>query len=228
MPDVAVIIPAAGSGTRFAAGQNKIFQPIAGKPMVLRTLQRFAGRQDVCQLVLVISPQDRPTVLERFGEDIHLLGAELVDGGPTRAHSVRNALSAVKETADLVAIHDAARPAVSDEDISAVFAAARRHDAAMLACSVTGTLKRIDRRCVITETVPRENLWQAQTPQVFGRKLILRAYSDDVEGVTDDAMLVERLGADVHVVPGDPRNIKVTTPSDLALIEASLSSLDHP
>ncbi len=222
MSNVAVIIPAAGSGTRFAAGENKIFQPIAGTPMVLRTLQRFAGRDDVRQLLVVVSADDRPAIEERFGQDLSLLGAILVHGGPTRAHSVRNAVAAVTDEADLIAVHDAARPAVSDADITAVFAAADQHHAAMLACPVTGTLKRIDERNIITETVPRENLWQAQTPQVFHRTLLQRAYQGDIEGVTDDAMLVERLGQPVRIVPGDPRNIKVTTPGDLALIEAVL------
>jgi 2-C-methyl-D-erythritol 4-phosphate cytidylyltransferase len=228
MSNVAVIIPAAGSGTRFAAGENKIFQPIAGTPMILRTLQRFAGRDDVRRLLVVVSGDDRPAIEERFGQDLSLLGATLVNGGPTRARSVRNAVAVVTDEADLIAVHDAARPAVSDADITAVFAAAARDSAAMLACPVTGTLKRVDEQNIITETVPRENLWQAQTPQVFHRTLLQRAYQGDIEGVTDDAMLVERLGRPVRIVPGDPRNIKVTTPGDLALIEAALRPMGDP
>ncbi len=222
MSNVAVIIPAAGSGTRFAAGENKIYQPIAGTPMILRTLQRFARRDDVRQLLVVVSADDRPAIEERFAQNLSLLGAKLVTGGATRAHSVRNAVSEVSDEADLIAVHDAARPAVSDADITAVFAAAALHQAAMLACPVTGTLKRVNEQNIITETVSREGLWQAQTPQVFHRTLLQRAYEGDIEGVTDDAMLVERLGRPVRIVPGDPRNIKVTTPGDLALIEAAL------
>jgi 2-C-methyl-D-erythritol 4-phosphate cytidylyltransferase len=222
MAEIAIIIPAAGSGSRFAADENKIFQPVAGMPMVLRTLRRFADRNDVCQVLLVVSEKDHSTIEKRLGRELGRLAAQLVVGGPTRAHSVRNALDALDERAELVAVHDAARPAVSDEDITAVFQAAAEHRAAMLACPVTGTLKRVDGRNVITETVPREDLWQAQTPQVFQSELLRRAYAGDIDGVTDDAMLVERLGVDVRVVPGDPRNIKVTTQADLALVEAAL------
>ncbi len=225
MADVAVILPAAGSGTRFGAAGNKVFQSLRDRPIFLHTCERFASRSDVAQLLLVASDDDMPLLTETFGPALGRLGVELVRGGPTRAHSVRNALARLTESAQIVAIHDAVRPCVTHERIDAVIAEARRCGAAILACPVHGTVKRVadDRR--IERTVSRNRLWQAQTPQVFDRRLLLKAYEGDVEGITDDAQAVESAGGEVRVVPGDPRNIKITTPADLVMASALLDTL---
>jgi 2-C-methyl-D-erythritol 4-phosphate cytidylyltransferase len=228
MADVAVILPAAGSGTRFGAAGNKIFQSLRDRPIFLHTCQAFASRPDVAQLLLVASDEDMPLLTGTFAGALEQLGVTLVPGGRTRAHSVRNALACIDQQAQIVAIHDAVRPCVTGERIDAVIAQARRCGAAILACPVHGTVKRVgdDRR--IEQTVSRVGLWQAQTPQVFRRDLLLQAYARDVEGITDDAQAVEAIGQEVRVVPGDPRNLKITTPADLVMASALLETLPPP
>ncbi len=228
MAKVSVIVPAAGSGSRFGDKQNKIFQRIKDQPLFIRTLEAFVSRQDVHETFLVVSEADMQPMRDRFGGHLGFMGVRLVPGGETRAHSVKNALEETAEDADLVCVHDAARPCVSPIWIDAVFEEAARTRAAILAYPVHGTLKKVSSARVIDETVPREELWQAQTPQVFARDLLIEAYGQPLEGVTDDAGLVEKLGHPVSVVPGDPRNIKITTPNDLALAAAVIHTLPKP
>ena len=224
MRDVTVIIPAAGSGRRFGAGHNKIFALLAGQPILLRTVSLFAGRADVCQVQLVVSADDHNRVHAEFGEELDRLGVELTVGGLTRSQSVRNALAKLSPQGRWVCVHDAVRPCVSSLWVDAVFDKARATGAAILAYPVHGTLKLADEQGVIAATLPRQELWEAQTPQVFERSLLERAYAGGADA-TDDAHLVERLGQPVSVVPGDPRNIKITTPRDLELARAVLGSL---
>jgi len=226
MAKVSVILPAAGSGTRFGGAQNKIFQRIKGQPLFLRTLELFTGRDDVVQVQLVVSPADMPEVAERFGGHLEFMGVSLCEGGAQRGDSVRNALARVRGDADLVCVHDAVRPCVSPIWIDAVFAQAHAAGAAILAYPIHGTLKKV-RDKIIQQTVSREHLWEAQTPQVFRTELLRRAY-DQPTAATDDAALVEALGEPVAVVLGDPRNIKITTPGDLALAEAVIDSIPKP
>lgn len=225
MEKVSVILPAAGAGRRFGAGRNKIYQHLAGEAVFLRSLARFAGRADVVQLQLVVAPAERAEMARRFAAPLQRLGAELVEGGPSRPESVRNALAHVRADATLVCVHDAVRPCVAGEWIDRVFAAAAETGAALLAYPVRGTLKSVGDDAVIAETVPRAGLWEAQTPQVFAPDLLRRAYEGPLEDVTDDAQLVEALGHPVRVVLGDPRNLKITSPGDLALAEAILQTL---
>ena len=224
MRDVTVIIPAAGSGRRFGAGHNKIVAVLAGRPILLRTVSLFAGRDDVCQVQLVVSADDRDAIVRDFGTELDRLGVQLTTGGPTRSQSVRNALERLRPQSRYVCVHDAVRPCVSGLWVDAVFAKARRTGAAILAYPVHGTLKLANAQGVITATLPRQELWEAQTPQVFERGLLEQAYAAGTDA-TDDAHLVERLGKPVSVVTGDPRNIKITTPRDLELAAAVLGSL---
>ncbi len=221
---VSVIVPAAGSGTRFGEGANKIFQRLEGRELFLRALDLFAERSDVIQKLLVVSAEDRDRLAADFADPLDEMDVTLVEGGATRTDSVRSALAKVDDAAELVCVHDAVRPCVADPWINAVFAMADAHGAAILACPVHGTLKRVDARDTITDTVPRDGLWEAQTPQVFRRELLQRAYAGGAEA-TDDAHLVEQLGEPVCVVPGDPRNVKITTPGDLELAAAVLDTL---
>jgi len=223
MPKVSVIIPAAGSGKRFGAAANKIFQPLGGRAIFLRSIDLFAGRDDVCQILLVVSPDDAAELSERFGEELTALGAELVEGGSRRSDSVRNALARLDDGAALVCVHDAVRPCVTGERIDAVFHAASRNAAAILACPLHGTIKKVDPSGRIITTVDREGLWEAQTPQVFDKDLLIEAYALGGEA-TDDAEMVQRTGREVTVVPSDPNNIKITAQADLVLAEAVIRS----
>ena len=132
------------------------------------------------------------------------------------------------EEADFICVHDAVRPCVSELWIDDVFAAAAKTGAAILACPLHGTLKKVGRDNVVVETSDREGLWEAQTPQVFGKDILLRAYAGANGPATDDAALVEATGQPVTVVRGDPRNIKITTRSDLTLAAAVVNSLPRP
>lgn len=230
MAKVAVILPAAGRSTRFRDKHyKKPFAPLAGRAVWLHSAERFLNRDDVVQTILVIAPEDREDFNFRFSANVTILGIQLVDGGQERTDSVANALARVKPEADLVCIHDAARPCLADEWIDAVFAAAEKTGAAILAIPVGGTLKRVGQDHVIEETVSRGGLWEAQTPQVFRRDLIMEGYAK--RGgfqATDDAQLVERLGKKVTVVPGSPVNLKITTKEDLRLAEQALKALPKP
>ena len=225
MPRFAVIIPAAGSGSRFGSDENKIFATVGNGPMFLRTLEAFAGRPDVCQTLLVCSADDLEKVREKFGGHLALLGVTLVEGGATRTESVRNALAAVCDEADFVAVHDAARPCIAPPWIDRIFRKAEETGAALLAVPVHGTCKRVGKDRVVVETPPRTgDLWEAQTPQVFGKDLLVQAYAAGGDA-TDDAALVEAIGHPVTVVPGDLRNIKVTTADDLHFVRDVFKTL---
>jgi len=230
MPKVAVIVVGAGSGSRFGQGRNKIFAKVAGQAMFLRTLSAFGSRDDVCQSIFVCSQADRPEIQDQFAGHLGLMGISLVTGGQTRSQSVRNALAEVSDQAQLICVHDAARPCIAQAWIDAVFHAAAKTGAAMLALPIHGTVKRVDENNLITQTLPRDQfagLWEAQTPQVFQRDILLAAYEADADA-TDDAALVEATGQAVKIVPGDGRNIKVTTPADLKFVNEVFKTLPKP
>ena len=227
MPSVAVIIPAAGRSTRFGGAEKKPYVGLDGRPVWQRAAELFWTRSDVARVYVVVSADDREHFLSRYAHVIAFASAEVIAGGAERFDSVANALARVPDSVDLVAVHDAVRPLTPTPLIDAVFAAAGQHGAAMLAVPVADTLKRVDAENRITATVPREGLWQAQTPQVFRRDWLADAYARRAEftgSITDDAQLVEAAGRAVVVVPGSPANFKVTTRDDLELAEAVLKS----
>jgi 2-C-methyl-D-erythritol 4-phosphate cytidylyltransferase len=228
MAKVSVIIPAGGSGRRFAGRRNKIFERIKDQPVFIRTIEAFSSRDDVCQIQLVVSTADMGEMKSSFGGHLGFMGVALVEGGATRDRSVSNALANVTDEAELVCVHDAVRPCICSRWVDAVFAKAAGTGAAILAYPVHGTLKRVGAGEVVTETASREDLWEAQTPQVFARELLVRAYASAEDGATDDSQLVEALGHPVSVVMGDPRNIKITTQADLALAAAVIGTLPKP
>lgn len=245
---VGVIIPAAGSGTRF--GGDKLGQDLGGRALLLRTVELFTRREEVGAIVVGAPPDSIDEFRGRYGAPLGFHGVQIVEGGRIeRWETVRNALAAVPPECTHVAVHDAARPAASDDLISRLFEAARVHPAVIPGLSVTSTMKRVAeetvvaeegdatadmilgeiaeatraRGRVVVETVPRANLVAVQTPQVFRADLLRRAFAaGDAAGVTDDAQLVERMGEPVVVIEGEARNIKVTTPADLALTRAIL------
>ncbi len=230
MARFAVILPAAGRSSRFRdKSYKKPFAPLANKAIWLHSAERFLNRGDVVQTILVISPEDRADFNFKFAANIAFLGVEVIDGGAERADSVEAALARVKPEAEFVCVHDAARPCLTDAWIDEIFAAAEKSGAAIFAIPVAGTLKRVGEDHKIEETVARERLWEAQTPQVFRRGLLLDAYAK--RGgfqATDDAQLVERIGHPVVVVQGSPMNLKITTKADQRLAEQMLKALPKP
>jgi 2-C-methyl-D-erythritol 4-phosphate cytidylyltransferase len=227
---VTALVVAAGAGRRFGGPVPKQFLPLGGLPLLAHTLRALAVPGLVDALVVAIPPGEeawcRGEVVAPLALPIPVL---LVAGGAERQASVRAALARVEAPAELVLIHDGVRPFVPRRDLEAVIAAARAHGAAILAVPVRDTLKRAGSGaqplCVI-ETVPREGLWAALTPQAFRRDLIVRAHEaagGSAPAATDDAVLVERLGHPVALVPGARTNIKITGPDDLAIAEALLA-----
>jgi 2-C-methyl-D-erythritol 4-phosphate cytidylyltransferase len=226
----AVILPAAGQSRRFRDQHyKKPFAPLENRAVWLHAADRFLNRGDVKQVLIVISPEDRESFLGKFAANVTILGVEVVDGGAERSDSVANALARVRDDIDFVAIHDAARPCIADTWINDVFAAAEKTGAAILGVPVTSTLKRVGKDQMIQETVPRSDVWEAQTPQVFRRQLLIDAYARrGREPATDDSQLVERLGHKVAIVPGSPLNLKITTRDDLRLAAHALKALPKP
>lgn len=220
MAKVAVIIAAAGKGERFGSDGNKAFASLDGSPMFLKTLEAFVNRDDVAQTILAVSPGDVAQVKEKYGANLGFMGVQLAEGGAVRAATVRNAVEMVMDDIDLVAIHDAARPCVTYAMIDAVFAEAEKTGAAILAAPVQGTLKRVSEEGVIDATLPRDRVYEAQTPQVFRRAVLVAAFEQAGElddSVTDDASLVEASGHPVSVVESDRSNLKVTVKADMKL-----------
>lgn len=230
MANFAVILPAAGQSRRFHdKAYKKPFAPLAGRAVWLHSAERFMNRSDVKQVIVAIAAEDRELFDLKFGANIAILGVQVVEGGEHRTDSVQRALERVKSEIDFVAIHDAARPCLADVWIDAVFEAAIRDGAAILGAPVNATLKRVDAKKQITATIDRASLWEAQTPQVFRRELIIEAYAKrGRDPVTDDAQLVERLGRPVTIVPCSPLNLKITSRDDLKLAEQVLKVLPKP
>ena len=217
------IIVAGGRGSRFSSDIPKQFVEILGRPLIVHTLERFERCEDVDEIILVL-PQEYINELRESSLFSSITKLKVfVPGGATRSESVSNGLAAVDPLAEVVAIHDGARPLVSVDEISRTIDAARASGAACLVSSVTDTIKEI---CdgVIVGTLDRVHLRRALTPQAFRVQLIrgaLEASRLD-ESTTDDSMAVERLGHKVVAVEGSHRNIKVTHKEDLAIAEMYL------
>jgi 2-C-methyl-D-erythritol 4-phosphate cytidylyltransferase len=230
MPTFGVILAAAGQSSRFQdANYKKPFAPLAGRAVWLHSAEKFLERSDVKQVVIVVAPEDREAFVEKFGANLAFMGVTLAEGGAHRADSVRRGLEKLTPEIDFVAIHDAARPCIATPWIDRVFETGARTGAAILATPVVGTLKRVGPDNTITETVDRTGLWEAQTPQVFSRDLLVRAFAVRQDGQpTDEAQLVEGLGQRVTIVPGSPINLKITSREDLRLAEQALKALPKP
>jgi 2-C-methyl-D-erythritol 4-phosphate cytidylyltransferase len=230
MPTFGVILAAAGQSSRFEdANYKKPFAPLAGRPVWMHSAEKFLERPDVKQVVVVVAPEDRESFLEKFSANLAFMGITLTEGGEHRGESVRRGLEKLDAGIDMVAIHDAARPCIAGAWIDRVFEAGARTGAAILAIPVVGTLKRVNAERMITETVDRTGLWEAQTPQVFSRDVLTRAFAaNHGRRPTDEAQLVESIGQQVTVVPGSPINLKITSREDLRLAEQSLKALPQP
>ncbi len=220
--DVGVVIVAAGKGSRTGSSELKQFRWVAGKPMLLHSVQAFHDRGDVALVVCVLPREhagDPPAWL--FQCDVERL--LISTGGRERSDSVANGIEDLPPECEIIVIHDAARPLVPASVIESVIAEARRGHGAVPAIPVADTLKRVGDSGAITGTVERDGLWRAQTPQAFPRGMIERAYTEArAKGIiaTDDAALCERLGLPVVVVSGSERAMKITDEADFARAEA--------
>jgi 2-C-methyl-D-erythritol 4-phosphate cytidylyltransferase len=220
--DVGVVIVAAGSGSRTGSNELKQFRWVAGKPMLLHSLQTFQARGDVAMVVCVLPREfvgDPPPWIFQSDADRLLLSV----GGRHRSESVWNGLEDLPSECEIVVIHDAARPLVSVETIGRVVDEARKGNGAVAALPVIDTLKRVDSEGKVQVTVDRFGLWRAQTPQAFPRKMLERAHEEARKAdrvATDDAALCEQIGLTVVVVRGSERAAKITEESDFALVEA--------
>ena len=239
---VVVIIPAAGLGTRMASAggakgkktaPSKQFTELGGTPILIHTLRKFAAAPRVAEIYVALRKDEIRGFRERLekeAKEILQKKIELVEGGAHRQHSVANALAAVSaQPDDIILVHDAVRPFVTSAIIDEVIEGARKFGAAIAGTPAVDTVKQVERTAegaLITATVPRERVVMAQTPQGFRYEILKRAFDEAAaDGFigTDEASLVERSGKEVAVVMGSPRNLKITTPSDMLLAEFYLS-----
>jgi 2-C-methyl-D-erythritol 4-phosphate cytidylyltransferase / 2-C-methyl-D-erythritol 2,4-cyclodiphosphate synthase len=212
---VSAIIAAGGRGSRFGGTLPKQFQPLGGVPILKRTVDAFLQGYGFDEVIVAL-PSELAAQPPSYLDDVIV-----VEGGERRQDSVANAFAAVAPSSQVIVIHDAARPLVSPALIERTIDAAVRHGAAIAAVQATDTVKRGDEARVIRGTLPRNEIFLAQTPQAF-RVGVLRAalaLASSASDATDEAMLAEEAGHRVHLVEGDPRNLKITTPDDLDMAE---------
>jgi len=234
-PGAAAIIVAAGSGSRMKSNTKKQFMELCGKPVLYYALEAFSGSDVIDEIVLVASEEDisycREALVDRF--NIPKVKA-IVPGGAERYLSVWNGLREVSEYVGYVMVHDAARPLIKKETIHKAYDMLKQVGACVTGVPAKDTIKQTGLGNVVVATPPRASLWTVQTPQCFGKELLLQAYAalwKDKENtaLTDDAMIVEHYtGAKVYMLEGEYSNIKITTPEDIiiarALLEAEKSS----
>ncbi len=224
---VTAIILAAGRGERLRSRVSKPLVKLAGKPLLCHSLETLAGCSQVTSIILVVNQHNRRAVELLVKKNRYTKVCAVVPGGARRQDSVQQALDRLPQAcvpSSLVLVHDAARPFISGKVLSHLLHAARKFSAAIPAVPVKATVKEVESRlgrCQVKKTADRSVLWEVQTPQVFGKNLILEAYRRfGRQDVTDDAALVEKLGVAVQVVAGSYAQIKVTTPEDMIIAEA--------
>ncbi|HKQ52532.1 MAG TPA: 2-C-methyl-D-erythritol 4-phosphate cytidylyltransferase [Pyrinomonadaceae bacterium] len=226
--NVAIIV-AAGRGTRLGGERAKQFLLLAGKPVIVHTLERFERCAEIQEVIVVLPAGEAAGFLAQAGRYGLRKLARVVAGGATRAASVRCGLQAVRAaTACVVAVHDGVRPFVTPDEIGRTVRAAAETGAAILVAPAVDTIKEVEDNGVV-RTLERVRLRRALTPQCFRYELLRRAYEqrpDLVSAATDDSSLVEALGSPVRIIEGDARNIKITRPEDIALAEILLKQ--HP
>lgn len=249
----------AGAEKSPEAGPSKIERLIHGRPAFLRAIDLFVRRKDVSQVILAVNPDTIQDFQFKWGDQLGLLGVFVIPGGTReRWETVRLALEHVAEGCTHIAVHDAARPLASATLIDRIFLAAERYDAVVPGLPVASTLKRVEevdapaaerdyiddilsppesgaassKELRVIETVPRRDLYEVQTPQVFSLNLLRRGYDLigsgqlDPAGITDDASLIEALGRTVRIVEGEPTNLKITRAGDMELAEALATARD--
>jgi 2-C-methyl-D-erythritol 4-phosphate cytidylyltransferase len=226
MSRVTAIVPAAGLGTRMGAELPKQFRELDGMPLVIFTLRRLAACAEITEFLIPTRPDEVASLQEKIAKAVPGRSVRVVAGGDTRQQSVANALAHAQPSTEIVLVHDAVRPFINPDRVERVMAEARSRGAAILGIPAIDTVKEVKRAslpedmALISDTIPRERIVLAQTPQVFWYALLREAFRKaEEDGVTasDEAALVERLGKDVFVVLGSERNFKITRPADMDL-----------
>ena len=219
MPKKAVIIVAGGTGTRMNSKIAKQFLNLADKPILIHTLEAFARYDAQMQFILVLSPELKKQWEEIAEANNFTIPHTVVDGGAERFHSVLNGLNALDPDVEIVAIHDAVRPLVSQETIKRCMDAAANSGAAIPVLPVTDTIRKTEGKSSMT--IPRHKLVAVQTPQCFQTEIIKAAYQTDYDiAFTDDASVVAAANYPIELVEGNRTNLKITTSEDLAIAEA--------
>lgn len=213
------LIPCAGQGKRMGSAVNKLFLDLGGRPLLAYTLDLFQGNSLIDEVVLIVNENEkdycRREVVDKYR---YSKIRQLVSGGMERQESVFNGLRHLDQEPGLVLIHDGARPFLSRDTLERAVEAGWEKGAAVVGVPVKDTIKVTNADYTVKVTPDRQYLWQVQTPQVFKKNIILKAYEEAVNNGwrgTDDASFVERMGLPVYMVKGDYRNIKITTPEDL-------------
>ena len=222
---VAAIFPAAGSSTRMGGGGNKNLLELAGEPVLLRTLKIFSQVERVKFLIVIVAAHEIETVEKILRATENLKPWRVTVGGSERQYSIANGLKLLPDDAEIILVHDAARPLISVRTIDEVIDAAEKFGGAIAAVPAKDTIKIVDAENFVKFTPPRKNLVAVQTPQGFRREILLRAYEKAAQENflgTDDASLVERLGARIKIVASSYENIKITTPEDISVAETFL------
>ncbi|MBT4307660.1 MAG: 2-C-methyl-D-erythritol 4-phosphate cytidylyltransferase [Candidatus Marinimicrobia bacterium] len=224
---ITVVIPAAGSGKRF--GENKQLKILGDRPLVFHTLKPFIDSELINEIVVVAPKNDVQQLSRELKSMISVKSVMVVAGGNTRQKSVFNGLKAASDSSELICVHDAVRPFVTKELIEKAVNACSEHDGVIVAQSSTDTIKKVmDDQ--IMETLPRETIWRAQTPQVFSKSALQEALKmaedENIQG-TDEASLLERIGYQVGFVEGSSLNIKITTEEDWVFAEAIFNHIQH-
>ena len=224
---ISAIIPAAGSGERF--GGKKQLKSLGNRPLMFKTISSFISSELITEIVLVVPKNDVEQVEQELKSIVSAKPLKVISGGKTRQQSVHKGLTVTEDSAELICIHDAVRPFITEALIEKVVNKCKEHDGVILAQPSTDTVKKvIDDQ--ILETLPRETIWRAQTPQVFSKSALREALElaevENIQG-TDEASLLERIGYQVGFVEGPSLNIKITTKEDWILAEAIFNHLNH-
>lgn len=219
MTAVAVIV-AAGKGERFG-DSDKVLAPLLGRLLLAYSLDAFEESSSITDIIIVAGEHTESTIGHLVSSENWSKVTRVVRGGDTRQQSTMNGVAATSLTADVILVHDAARPLIQPHQIDACVARARQHGAAILAAPVTDTIKRASAGR-IAETIDRSKLWAAQTPQAFRAGMMREMVASDATNVTDEASLAEYLGYTVQIVESDATNIKITHPMDIIVAEAIL------
>jgi len=226
-PKVAVVLAAGGAGARIGGWLPKQFLSLAGKPILLRTLERIASLDDVVQVVIALPASHIRRAKEMLGSSWRF-PVKYTRGGPTRQESVRRGVAQVSPEPDLIMVHDGVRPLCDLETMRRVIEAAAQDGGAVAGLPATETIQRVSRRGLVIATPPREQLYAIQTPQVFAAGILRRALESAARtgfAGTDESSVVRWAGHRVRVVPGSPANIKITHPLDLRVAEILISGV---
>ncbi|MBQ6298395.1 MAG: 2-C-methyl-D-erythritol 4-phosphate cytidylyltransferase [Selenomonadaceae bacterium] len=226
---VTAIFPAAGSSTRMGGGVNKNLLKLAGEPILIRTLKTFSQVERVNLLIVAVAEHEVETVEKLLSATENLKPYCVTVGGSERQYSIANCLKLLPDDAEIILVHDAARPLISLQTINDVIDAAEEFGGAIAAVPAKDTIKIVDAEGFVKYTPPRRELAVVQTPQGFKREILLRAYDKAAKEKflgTDDASLVERLGIKIKVVTSSYENIKITTPEDIHVAETFLQRND--